>query len=70
MIMEKNRKNYGNQPENENFNNNYNDVDDDDEQPCPDDMFNEMSWDKDPYESDEDYMDRMQDLNDLLENLS
>lgn len=62
-------KNYGNNNDDMNFNDRYND-DDFDEQPCADDTFNEMSWDKDPFESDEEYMERMQDLNDLMENLS
>lgn len=33
------------------------------------DFFSPTSWDKDPFETDEEYLDRLDDLNDYLENL-
>ena len=31
------------------------------------DDFSDMSWERDPFESDQDYQERMDDLNDFLE---
>lgn len=43
------------------------DFENEEENEWDDDFYSPTSWDKDPFETDEDYQDRIQDQEDLLE---